>query len=72
VITFHSLEDRVVKRFLRVRSKSFSNASGPLGVHRFVPPLLAHPPKSITPGAAERARNPRARSARLRVGARRA
>jgi 16S rRNA (cytosine1402-N4)-methyltransferase len=71
-ITFHSLEDRSVKRFLRDAAKPVSNASGPLGVHRFVPPLLARPPKSITPGAAERALNPRARSARLRVGVRRA
>ncbi len=49
VISFHSLEDRRVKRFLR---------------ERMVLPFR----KPIAPGAEERQRNPRARSARLRCG----
>ncbi|HET7306711.1 MAG TPA: 16S rRNA (cytosine(1402)-N(4))-methyltransferase RsmH [Gammaproteobacteria bacterium] len=72
VISFHSLEDRIVKRFMRDHAKPVTDAPGPLGVRRFVPPLLARPPKSRAPGAAERALNPRARSARLRVAEKRA
>jgi len=66
VVSFHSLEDRVVKRFLALRG-------GTGGVNRHLPaksvrpPSLQLPGKSVTrPGAAETGRNPRARSARLR------
>ncbi|MDG5494964.1 16S rRNA (cytosine(1402)-N(4))-methyltransferase RsmH [Niveispirillum sp. BGYR6] len=73
VVTFHSLEDRVVKEFMRQRS---GNLPGP---SRHVPGPVATPPaptfrllsKSGTgPGAAEQAANPRARSARLRTAIR--
>ncbi len=69
VVTFHSLEDRIVKRFLRDRSGAAPTgsrhlpqvaASGPS-------PSFDHVSKPIRPGAAELARNPRARSATLRV-----
>ncbi len=63
VISFHSLEDRIVKRFLRAASQP-----PPVGRHRPAPPfepvLEAH--ALVRPGADEIARNPRARSARLR------
>lgn len=67
VISFHSLEDRIVKRFMRDRSRPADEMPGPAGVSRFVPPTFARPLKPVTAGAAERAANPRARSARLRV-----
>lgn len=72
VVTFHSLEDRLVKRFLRERSGNIAGGS------RYMPEKLAGPPasfellqrKAIEAGEAETASNPRARSARLRVGVR--
>jgi 16S rRNA (cytosine1402-N4)-methyltransferase len=67
VVSFHSLEDRMVKRFLREGSEG-----GPTG-SRHLPDLpSAHPPafskvsRAIRAGEAEVARNPRARSATLR------
>ncbi len=68
VISFHSLEDRMVKRFLRDRSR-------PRQVRKGLPPLTDHicfapTGKAIRPGAQEIAANPRARSAVLRVGER--
>jgi 16S rRNA (cytosine1402-N4)-methyltransferase len=72
VVSFHSLEDRKVKDFLRKRSATASRRS------RHEPGPTALPPPSfellhrraVTPGAAELARNPRARSARLRAAER--
>ncbi len=71
VISFHSLEDRLVKRFLRRHAQGTSPPRGlpvrgpaPAGPLRLVGGL-------VRPSPAERARNPRARSARLRVAERR-
>jgi len=71
VISFHSLEDRRVKTFLRIRSTAAPRAS------RHLPTASAPLPsfrllnrKAIVPSAAEIARNPRARSARLRAALR--
>ena len=69
VVTFHSIEDRIVKRFLQARS-------GTMGApNRHAPAVEAAPqafeaPARIAPDAGEVAANPRARSARLRVAAR--
>lgn len=70
VVSFHSLEDRVVKRFLQSRSGGGGRGSrhGP-EVEREAPRFEAVG-KSIEADEAERARNPRARSARLRVARR--
>jgi 16S rRNA (cytosine1402-N4)-methyltransferase len=68
VITFHSLEDRMVKRFLRHRSTPFIDDPGwpePRPNPDFQFQLLAR--KAITPTAEETSLNPRARSAKLRV-----
>ena len=71
VVTFHSLEDRLVKRFLRERSGSEPAGSrhrpavGPRAEPSFEPPA-----KAVRPGDDEVARNPRARSATLRVARR--
>lgn len=73
VVTFHSLEDRIVKRFLASRS-------GKIGRPSRHAPVSATPERSpsfrmlyrkaISPGANEIRLNPRARSARLRAGER--
>jgi 16S rRNA (cytosine1402-N4)-methyltransferase len=68
IITFHSLEDRMVKRFLKHRSSEFLDEPGwpePRPNPDFQYRLLAR--KSIAPSAAETSLNPRARSAKLRV-----
>lgn len=71
VVTFHSVEDRMVKRFLTTRSGSGGNAN------RYAPQIKAVAPaftltsrKAIAPDADEIAANPRARSAKLRVATR--
>ena len=68
VISFHSLEDRVVKNFIREHS---SGDKLPRGVPVRASEIPAAPlrpiGKAIKPSAAEIARNPRARSAVLRV-----
>jgi 16S rRNA (cytosine1402-N4)-methyltransferase len=69
VVSFHSLEDRVVKRFFQARGAKS-------GGNRYQPAVEAEAArfyarnKAIPPSAAEIARNPRARSAKLRVGRR--
>ena len=68
-MTFHSLEDRIVKRFIADRAEA---ASGSRHMPD-APARLATFRKSgggITPGEAEIAANPRARSARLRAAIR--
>jgi 16S rRNA (cytosine1402-N4)-methyltransferase len=68
VITFHSLEDRLVKQFLRKHSAPLLDDPGwpePRANPDYQFRLLAR--KAIFPTAAEIARNPRSRSAKLRV-----
>ena len=71
VVTFHSIEDRMVKRFLTERSGKAAHAN------RYAPETAQDAPrfqlksrKAIGPDAEELARNPRARSAKLRVAIR--
>lgn len=70
VVTFHSLEDRVVKRFLAARGGKTPSAN------RWAPAVQADTPrfelfgKAIGPSKSEVAANPRARSARLRLARR--
>jgi len=70
VITFHSLEDRVVKEFGRGRARDYEFA-GPVDVPELRrprrPELMWVQRKAVKPGAAELAENPRSRSAQLRV-----
>lgn len=68
VITFHSLEDRVVKRFMRA---GVQPASDPLGFRR-PEPSLGWIARQTRPGLAECEANPRARSATLRAVEKRA
>jgi 16S rRNA (cytosine1402-N4)-methyltransferase len=58
VISFHSLEDRIVKQFLRAEATGAT------------PRLTILTKKPVVPSATEVVRNPRARSAKLRVAAR--
>jgi 16S rRNA (cytosine1402-N4)-methyltransferase len=71
VVTFHSVEDRMVKRFLQMRSGSNARAN------RYAPDIEQAPAqfelrskKAIAPTEAELAQNPRARSAKLRIARR--
>ncbi len=68
VVTFHSLEDRMVKRFLRDRSGAAPSGSRHQPMAMTVrPPSFSGLSKAIRPSEAELARNPRSRSATLRV-----
>jgi 16S rRNA (cytosine1402-N4)-methyltransferase len=68
VISFHSLEDRIVKRFLRAEEHGCTCPPDfPVCACGSEPTLRATPRRAIRPSAAEVARNPRAQSARLRV-----
>lgn len=71
VVSFHSLEDRIVKRFMQARSNSAGGGS------RYAPQAVQAPAaftlpfrRAIGPDAEEMAVNPRARSALLRVAIR--
>lgn len=71
VVTFHSLEDRIVKRFFQLASGQESNAN------RYAPARADTTArfemvtrKAVAPDDVEIARNPRSRSAKLRIGRR--
>jgi 16S rRNA (cytosine1402-N4)-methyltransferase len=70
VITFHSLEDRVVKEFGRERSRDYTY-SGEVDVPELRTPVTPElkwvSRKAMVPGEVELRENPRARSAQLRV-----
>lgn len=65
VVSFHSLEDRIVKRFLRDASSAPPASRHLPQVEAFVP-AFTRVSKAIRPTEAEIARNPRARSSVLR------
>ena len=69
VISFHSLEDRIVKRYLRNAEHGCTCPPDfPICACGSQPKMRAVPRRAVRPSAAEVARNPRAQSARLRVG----
>ena len=72
VVTFHSLEDRVVKRFLRERSGAVPAASRhlPVQANDGPAPSFEAVAKPVRAGEVELRSNPRARSATLRVARR--
>lgn len=72
VVSFHSLEDRRVKRFLRDRSTDAPRGSRhrPDVADRRAPTFRLLHRRAIAPTAAEIERNPRARSSRLRAAER--
>ena len=68
VISFHSLEDRIVKNFMRRQSSTDDlPKSLPLRADQLPKPRLRLIGRAIKPSAAEIAANPRARSAVMRV-----
>ena len=67
VISFHSLEDRIVKRFLRDRSRPDPAFAGMPEIPVQARPVLKLIGKAVRPSAAEIESNPRSRSAVLRV-----
>ena len=71
VVSFHSLEDRIVKRYLREASGGQARGSRHLpAANDGAAPVFATVGKAIRPSDAETARNPRARSATLRAAIR--
>ena len=66
VVSFHSLEDRIVKRFLRDASQSRGGGSRHMPMPELRTPLYAKVEKAVRPSEAEINRNPRARSSILR------
>ena len=67
VISFHSLEDRIVKQFIARHSRDEYDRRTPFAPARVMRLKALH---RIKPGAAELAANPRARSAIMRVAQR--
>lgn len=70
VISFHSLEDRIVKRFMRDAARADVPIRLPLRARELPQPRLRLIGKPVRPSAPEIAANPRARSATLRVAER--
>jgi 16S rRNA (cytosine1402-N4)-methyltransferase len=69
-ISFHSLEDRIVKRFMAREARGDEAYAGLPNIPAHARPRLALVGKLVRPTASEVERNPRARSARLRVAER--
>jgi len=67
VISFHSLEDRIVKNFMRAAARPTLPERLPVRAREMPPPKLRIVGPPQRPGAAEIRANPRARSAVLRV-----
>jgi 16S rRNA (cytosine1402-N4)-methyltransferase len=68
VVTFHSVEDRMVKRFLQARSGNTANANRYAPeVEKITPAFRIEKRKAIGPDDDELTENPRSRSAKLRV-----
>jgi 16S rRNA (cytosine1402-N4)-methyltransferase len=70
VVTFHSLEDRIAKRYFQIASGQEGQGSRHGPVRQGPPPRYQRPARAIQAGKAEITRNPRARSARLRAAVR--
>lgn len=73
VVTFHSLEDRIVKKFLRIRSERPASGSRYMPVTQeaaFTPVFELRSRSAVLPSEREVSENPRSRSAKLRVGIR--
>ncbi len=68
VISFHSLEDRMVKRFIRSHSRPDPVYAGLPNIPEHAKPRMAVIGKAVTASEQEQDENPRSRSATLRVG----
>jgi 16S rRNA (cytosine1402-N4)-methyltransferase len=67
VISYHSLEDRIVKNFFRMLSRDYVNEPGKMTTTKLVPKLKIITKKPVVPTPKEVLQNPRSRSAKLRV-----
>ncbi len=69
IISFHSLEDRMVKQFFRSGhfEEKEKDEPDPFGSSQSIPPFRAITKKPVTPSEKELSLNPRARSAKLRI-----
>ena len=67
VISFHSLEDRIVKRYIAREARGDPAYAGLPNIPAWAMPRLRPVGKLVRPGPEELERNPRARSARLRI-----
>jgi len=70
VVSFHSLEDRIVKNFLSERGKTGGGSRHLPEVAHAEPSFQILTKRPVTPGEAEISANPRARSAKLRAAER--
>jgi len=70
VVSFHSLEDRIVKDFFNARGKTGGGSRHLPEVKQAVPSFRLLTKRPVTPGETEVAANPRARSAKLRAAER--
>jgi 16S rRNA (cytosine1402-N4)-methyltransferase len=70
VVSFHSLEDRIVKSFLAERSETRGGSRHAPEVNRTAPTFRVLTKRPVTADADEIERNPRARSAKLRAAER--
>ena len=71
VISFHSLEDRIVKQFFREESRGCRcDPETPVCICNHQPTLKVSTQKPICPTSEEAVRNPRSRSAKLRIAIR--
>jgi 16S rRNA (cytosine1402-N4)-methyltransferase len=70
VVSFHSLEDRIVKDFLNQRGKAAGGSRHLPEMTQAVPSFQILTKRPVTPGEAEISANPRARSAKLRAAER--
>jgi 16S rRNA (cytosine1402-N4)-methyltransferase len=70
VVSFHSLEDRIVKDFLNARGKTGGGSRHLPETAQAAPSFQILTKRPVTPGDAEVAANPRARSAKLRAAER--
>ena len=70
VVSFHSLEDRIVKNFFAERGKAAAGSRHLPEVAQAAPSFQILTKRPVTPGDAEITANPRARSAKLRAAER--
>jgi 16S rRNA (cytosine1402-N4)-methyltransferase len=70
VVSFHSLEDRLVKTFLTARARAASPSRHQPDVAKAAPTFALRQKKALAASDEEVHQNPRARSARLRVAVR--
>jgi len=70
VVSFHSLEDRIVKDFFNARGKTGGGSRHLPELAQAAPSFQILTKRPVTPGEAEVAANPRARSAKMRAAER--